>query len=621
MDKQLQIESLERDREATLNLLNEAQKQSYSPKPANERSQLLEEARRRQKERALLTDFKPVQQTWDGWEDHEPVFDNKEKESQSSSKLPLKKDADDFKQFIDKEYLQLKQELENLRKCSKPVESLKPAINTSSAGSLNEAPVKSAEKVVRTAASVKRTVEKPKVQPKPKPQPFIEVKFKEKPTREKEENVVVENTQRKNSFRVESSCIEILPEGRKSPLPLTKREVEKKSEKIEGLEKNAFQGNILSSSKNSSGRASSVYMNERQMDTRTQRTTWAETPQPGINWDNRYPVFQPFNYPYYQYPPMPGYGYSMPYGPPSYPPSYPGAYPPPPPPQNYHPNYAPTYYQPPAEVHFPQQYEERPTIEKPAQRHYEYQYEKEEFEAKDQPVEDQEKEALFDYEEVVKPFEKPTKKPSPDSDKQSSERTLETQTPETHAKRPENKPEPFFITFNPIEKPEKFVTKTIENKKPVLIEIGVKNTKSLADNFKEKNNSLAARIHKREDKLPKQDHKEKTKEELIEIRKNFVKVPKTEGKGNLIEIKIEEKKNAKEPSSELMERLATGQRARISKEEMLKLNKKNYQQLPEVKRRQEEQKKRQEKQQRLQKAKEYEKVRIDKSRYKYVMDN
>lgn len=644
LEKQLQIESLERDREATLHLLNEAQKQTHSPKPANERSQLLEEARRRQKERALLSDIKPSQQTWDGWEDQEPVCINKEKDSQSSSKLAPKKDAEDFKQFIDKEYLQLKQELENLRKSSKPPEGVKSVNSSRYEKNIEEVPVKNTEKVAKVVPSVRKTVEKPKVQVKP--QPFIEVRFKEKPTRESEEVFV----EKKSSFKVESSSIEIIPENRKSPLLLTKREVEKKSEKGNSL------ANSLSGSKNSSGRASSVNANEKPADVRTQRATWAETPQPTFNWDQRYANYQPFNYPYYQYPPAPapGYGYNMPYGPAGFPPTYAAGYPPP----NYHQNYAPMYYQPPAEFHFSQQVQNNPLTEKPPANYQESEEEneilKEEFEELEEiqqkPLKSEKRqitenksimpkkpeknsketrgviesnELLFDFEEVVKPSQAiPKKLPKnresfeiQDSENQPSP------FPEKTQKNPEKKPEQFFITFSPTS-PENKIPEQTDNKKPVLIEIGVKNTKSLADNFREKNNSLAARIHKREDKLPKQDHKEKTKEELIEIRKNFVKVaPKPETKSSLIEIRLEEKKNSKEPSSELMERLATGQRARVSKEEMLKLNKKNYQQLPEVKRRQEEEKKKQEKQLRLLKAKEYEKIRQDKTRFKYVMDN
>ena len=75
-----------------------------------------------------------------------------------------------------------------------------------------------------------------------------------------------------------------------------------------------------------------------------------------------------------------------------------------------------------------------------------------------------------------------------------------------------------------------------------------------------------------------------------------------------------------------MERLATGSRVKITKEEMLKLNKKNYKLLPEVKKRHEEEKKRLEKQQRIMKAKEYEKVlssqvRQDERKFKVLIDN
>ena len=152
--------------------------------------------------------------------------------------------------------------------------------------------------------------------------------------------------------------------------------------------------------------------------------------------------------------------------------------------------------------------------------------------------------------------------------------------------------------------------------KPALIEIGYKEQKTLADIFKEKNKKVVERIHSREDHIVKQDHKVKTKEELIEIRKNFVKAsPKFYPKrADIIEVQFEENKSGKEFSSELMERLATGQRVKITKEEMIKLNKKNYKMLPEVKKRQEDDKKKLEKQQRIQNAKDYDKVRYIQNR-------
>jgi len=58
-----------------------------------------------------------------------------------------------------------------------------------------------------------------------------------------------------------------------------------------------------------------------------------------------------------------------------------------------------------------------------------------------------------------------------------------------------------------------------ETRKAVLLEIGQKQQKSLAQIFKEKNKKAAENIQNREDLMQKQDHKEKTKEELIEIRK------------------------------------------------------------------------------------------------------
>ena len=185
---------------------------------------------------------------------------------------------------------------------------------------------------------------------------------------------------------------------------------------------------------------------------------------------------------------------------------------------------------------------------------------------------------------------------------------------------------PFYLENEEKHQELNFENKKIEEKKGVRLEIGMTQTKTLSDIFKEKKRRIAERITPK-DHQQKQDHKEKTKEELIEIRKNLLKVPKHDNaKSDVIEIRVNERKNSKEPCSHLMERLATGQKVKVTKEEMLKLNKKNYQLLPEVKKRQEQEKKLIEKQIRLQKAREYERVRynqnrMEKQKFKYVPDD
>lgn len=66
--------------------------------------------------------------------------------------------------------------------------------------------------------------------------------------------------------------------------------------------------------------------------------------------------------------------------------------------------------------------------------------------------------------------------------------------------------------------------------------------------------------------------------------------------------------------AELMDRLAKGTRAKVSKEDMLKLTNKNYENLPEVRKRKEEERKKEEFKLRQQKAKELEEKRKEQLR-------
>ena len=67
-------------------------------------------------------------------------------------------------------------------------------------------------------------------------------------------------------------------------------------------------------------------------------------------------------------------------------------------------------------------------------------------------------------------------------------------------------------------------------------------------------------------------------------------------------------KKMSEPSKELMDRLIYGERAKISKEEMFALTKKNYANLPEVQAKRREEERRKVEQERKSKAKEYQKA-------------
>ena len=64
-------------------------------------------------------------------------------------------------------------------------------------------------------------------------------------------------------------------------------------------------------------------------------------------------------------------------------------------------------------------------------------------------------------------------------------------------------------------------------------------------------------------------------------------------------------------NSELMSRLARGEKVEVSKKDMLKLTNKNYEQLPEVRKKKEEEKKKEEMRERMKQVKELEKQRRD----------
>jgi hypothetical protein len=81
---------------------------------------------------------------------------------------------------------------------------------------------------------------------------------------------------------------------------------------------------------------------------------------------------------------------------------------------------------------------------------------------------------------------------------------------------------------------------------------------------------------------------EKTKEELLAIRKEMLrKKPVTEKKEEPVPV-------PEHPKAALMSRLAHGVKVDVDKKDMLKLTNKNYENLPEVKKKREEERKREE---------------------------
>mmetsp|Transcript_39573 Transcript_39573/g.60482 ORF Transcript_39573/g.60482 Transcript_39573/m.60482 type:complete len:127 (+) Transcript_39573:2445-2825(+) len=83
----------------------------------------------------------------------------------------------------------------------------------------------------------------------------------------------------------------------------------------------------------------------------------------------------------------------------------------------------------------------------------------------------------------------------------------------------------------------------------------------------------------------------KSKEELAQLRKDMMKKRPAQHASTLPEKKVEEKPH---PKAALMERLATGSRAGVSQKAMKELTVKNYNNLPEVRRKREEEKKKEE---------------------------
>lgn len=83
----------------------------------------------------------------------------------------------------------------------------------------------------------------------------------------------------------------------------------------------------------------------------------------------------------------------------------------------------------------------------------------------------------------------------------------------------------------------------------------------------------------------------KTKEELAELRKQMMKRRPAPAAQNDEAISADQKSQAKKqkehPKAALMSRLASGTRAEVSKKAMLKLTNKNYENLPEVRKKRE----------------------------------
>ncbi|EAR94554.2 hypothetical protein TTHERM_00046590 (macronuclear) [Tetrahymena thermophila SB210] len=144
---------------------------------------------------------------------------------------------------------------------------------------------------------------------------------------------------------------------------------------------------------------------------------------------------------------------------------------------------------------------------------------------------------------------------------------------------------------------------------------------SLADLFKKKKADLAKKYElEQQQRAQRSDtqepKKERTKEDILKQRKEMMKRPdflknknstsqeessindqynsqKSEQRGYMTSFHDPSKK-VKEPPQELMDRLANGTKVKVDKKEYLKLTNKNYEMLPEVKKRKEEEQKKEE---------------------------
>ena len=151
-----------------------------------------------------------------------------------------------------------------------------------------------------------------------------------------------------------------------------------------------------------------------------------------------------------------------------------------------------------------------------------------------------------------------------------------------------------------------FIESHRSNTKPVGGELVHTDTDPtpISQAFLQRKQALIARMSNRAEtqKEPSSSH-EKTKEELLAIRREMMK-------GKTAHVKKEDfdySEEAKRPGNHaLMQRLASGSKAKVNKKEMRELTAKNYQQLPEVKQRREVEEKKEALRKRLATAKEYE---------------
>lgn len=197
------------------------------------------------------------------------------------------------------------------------------------------------------------------------------------------------------------------------------------------------------------------------------------------------------------------------------------------------------------------------------------------------------------------------------------------------AREEDIKPKPWAMEFKNEPKP---VSKNISSDtqhKGWSMDFTEDKSKSVSELFLQKKRQLAERMSAREEEAPKQSSlvsKEKTKEELIRIRKEMLKPKKSRSvSSKSIVFEIPSENSKKDPNSELLSRLATGGKPKVSQKEAKELALKNYKQLPEVVKRREEEEKKQAMKDRLAKMKNFDKSlqnkRMKQQQRKYLKDS
>lgn len=110
---------------------------------------------------------------------------------------------------------------------------------------------------------------------------------------------------------------------------------------------------------------------------------------------------------------------------------------------------------------------------------------------------------------------------------------------------------------------------------------------TLGDIFQKRKAQLAKRLEERQEQIEHTRTVEKggkTKEELIAIRREMMRRPKKPADEEVEAPKQQSQAEAavEDKRSQLMKRLATGEKVKVERKEMLELTSKNFERLPEV---------------------------------------